>query len=266
MAELTTNASSTSSDLPPDEIESGMSLMDHVREIRDRVFRCAIALALGSAIGFAVSQKALEILIQPYGGPLLATTPMEALTNVFTVSLTISAVLAMPYILYQFLAFIMPGLYEHEKRGIYMGLPFGFILFLIGVAFAWSVMVPNGLKFLKGIYPTIFNQQWKGEEYIPFVTGLLFWIGFAFEMPLIMYLLARVNVITGRMLAKNWRYAIVIIAVLSAIITPTPDPINMGLVMAPLLVLYGISIVLAHLARRNSLVPAMLDPDEKVKG
>ena len=145
MAELTTTP-------VPEELETGMSLMDHVREIRDRVFKCAIALAIGGAIGFAVSKRALEILIIPYGGPLLATTPMEALTNVFTVSLTISAILAMPYILYQFLAFIMPGLYDHEKRGIYTGLPFGFVLFMIGVAFAWYVMIPNGLAFLKGIY------------------------------------------------------------------------------------------------------------------
>ena len=84
-------------------------------------------------------------------------------------------------------------------------------------------------------------------------------------MPLIMYMLARANVITGQVLAKNWRYAVVIIAILSAVITPTPDPINMGLVMAPLLVLYVISIFLANLARRNSIVPAILDPDEKVK-
>ncbi len=258
MAELTTTP-------VPEELETGMSLMDHVREIRDRVFRCAIALAIGGVLGFAVSQRALEILIIPYGKELITTTPMEALTNVFTVSLTISAVLALPFILYQFLAFIMPGLYENEKRAIYLGLPFGFVLFLIGVAFAWFVMVPNGLNFLKGIYPTVFTQLWKGEEYIPFVTGLLFWIGCAFEMPLIMYLLARANVVSGKMLLRNWRYAVVIIAVLSAIITPTPDPVNMGLVMAPLLVLYGISIVLANLARRNSVVPAILDPDEKVK-
>ena len=262
MAELTTN---TSSNLPPEEIEAGMTLMDHVREIRDRVLKIVIALAIGGMIGFAVSERALAILIQPYGDKLLATTPMEALTNVFTVSLTISAVLALPFILYQFLAFIMPGLYDHEKRGIYVGLPFGFVLFLIGSAFAWYVMVPNGLAFLKGIYPTVFNAQWKGEEYIPFVTGLLFWIGVAFEMPLIVYLLARANVVTGHVLAKNWRYAVLIIAILSAIITPTPDPVNMGLVMAPLLVLFGISIVLAYVARRNSVVPAILDPDEKVK-
>jgi sec-independent protein translocase protein TatC len=248
----------------PEEEMGGMALIDHVREIRDRVFRCVIALVIGSAIGFAVSERALQILIQPYGGDkLLITDPTEALTNVFTVSLTISMTLALPFILFQVLGFIMPGLYDHEKRGIYIGLPFGFILFITGVAFAWFVMVPNGLSFLKNIYPSVFNSQWKAENYIPFVTGLLFWIGVAFEMPLIMYLLARANVITGRLLVKNWRYAVVIIAIISAVITPTPDPINMGLVMAPLLVLYGFSILLAFFARRGKTIPAILDPDGK---
>jgi sec-independent protein translocase protein TatC len=261
MSSSTTVAEPTP-DVPEEEI-GGMALIDHVREIRDRVFRCAIAMAIGAAVGFAVSQRALEILIQPYGAELTVLDPTESLTAVFTVSITISATLALPYILYQFLAFIMPGLYDHEKRGIYIGLPFGFILFIIGVSFAWLVMVPNGLAFLKNIYPTVFKAQWKADTYIPFVTGLLFWIGVAFEMPLIMYLLARANVITGSLLAKNWRYAVIIIAIISAIITPTPDPINMGLVMAPLLVLYGISIVLAFVARRGKTIPAILDPDGK---
>ncbi len=254
-------------DAPEEEI-GGMALIDHVREIRDRVFRCAIAMAIGSAIGFAISTPVLKILIQPYAATgemekIIVNSPTEALTNIFSVSLMVAAMLALPYILFQFLAFIMPGLYDHEKRSIYFGLPFGFVLFVIGVAFAWFVMVPNGLAFLKGLGAEVFTAMWKADEYIPFVTGLLFWLGVAFEMPLIMYLLARANVITGRLLMKNWRYAIIIIAIISAVITPTPDPINMGLVMAPLLVLYGISIVLAFLARRGKTIPAILDPDGK---
>ena len=263
------NAAGVTPEMPetPDEELGGMSLLDHVREIRDRLFRCALALVVGSMIGFAVYTPVLKILIQPYAGAvgdkIIVNSPTEALTNIFSVSLMIAAMLALPYILFQFLAFIMPGLYDHEKRSIYFGLPFGFVLFALGVVFAWFVMVPNGLAFLKSLGADIFTPMWKADEYIPFVTGLLFWIGAAFEMPLIMYLLARANVITGSLLAKNWRYAIVIIAIVSAIITPTPDPINMGLVMAPLLVLYGISILLAFVARRGKTIPAILDPDGK---
>jgi sec-independent protein translocase protein TatC len=247
----------------PDEEPGGMALIDHVREIRDRLFRCALAMVVGGAIGFLVSEQALKILIQPYGKDLQVLNPTEALTAAFTTSITIGATLALPFILFQVLGFIMPGLYDHEKRGIYIGLPFGFLLFILGVAFAWFVMVPNGLAFLKNIYSTVFTSNWTALLYIEFVTGLLFWIGVAFEMPLIMYLLARANVVTGRVLAKNWRYALLFIAIISAIITPTPDPINMGLVMAPLIVLYGISIVLAFIARRGKTIPAILDPDGK---
>jgi sec-independent protein translocase protein TatC len=259
---VNTSTTPTAPEVPEEEM-GGMALIDHVREIRDRLFRSAIALAVGAAIGFAFSEKALEILIKPYGKGLQALNPTEALTAAFTVSMTIGATIALPVILFQVLAFIMPGLYDHEKRGIYIGLPFGFILFIIGVLFAWFVMVPNGLAFLKNILSTVIESNWTASLYIEFVTGLLFWIGVAFEMPLIMYLLAKANVITGRVLAKNWRYAILFIAVISAFITPTPDPINMGLVMLPLIVLYGISIILAFLARRGKTIPAILDPDGK---
>ncbi len=245
----------------PSEEMGNMTLLDHVKEIRDRLFRCAIALVIGSMAGYAVSERALQILIQPYGKQLIFTTPFEGLSSVFTVSLTISATLALPFILYQILGFIMPGLYDREKRWIYLGLPFGLFLFAIGVVFAWYILLPSALGFLVNIFPSVFNSQLKADEYIPFVTGLLFWMGVAFEMPLIIFILAKANVVNGRFLLTRWRYAIVIIAILAAVITPTPDPINMSLVMIPLLILYGISILLAFLARRGQTIPAILDPD-----
>ena len=163
----------------PEEEAGGMALIDHVREIRDRIFRCAIAIVIGSAIGFAVSEQALRILIVPYGKELQVLNPTDALTAAFTVSLTVGMTLSLPFILLQLLAFIMPGLYDNEKRGIYIGLPFGFILFILGVLFAWFVMVPNGLAFLKNIFPTVFESNWTAPLYIEFVTGLavLDWCG-----------------------------------------------------------------------------------------
>lgn len=238
-----------------------MTLLDHVKEIRDRLFRCAIALVIGSIVGWMLSERTLAILIAPYGKTLIFTTPFEGLSSAFTVSLTISAMLALPFILYQILGFIMPGLYDYEKRWIYIGLPFGLVLFAIGVVFAWYILLPSAIGFLTNIFPTVFTSQLKADEYIPFVTGLLFWMGVAFEMPLIIFILAKANVVNGRFLASRWRYAVVIIAILAAVITPTPDPINMSLVMLPLLVLYGISILLAFLARRGQTVPAILDPE-----
>jgi sec-independent protein translocase protein TatC len=257
-------------ELTPEELEEGMTLLDHLREVRDRLFKAVIALCLGAAVGLAFSETILRILLEPYvaavgNTQLLVTSPTSSLTNVFTVSLTVGAVISLPFILYQVLAFIFPGLMPNEKKWILMGLPFGFILFAVGAAFSFFVMLPAAVAFLTGIFPTVFKYDLTPDEYIPFVAGVMFWMGVAFEMPLIIFILAKANVISAGVLQKNWRWAVVIIAIIAALITPTPDPINMSIVMVPLLLLYGFSILMAKLARRNSVTPAMLDPEEKVK-
>lgn len=240
--------------------DDGMSLMDHLRELRGRVFKAGLALILGFLIGLVVSQQVLEFVKQPYGpNPLLVTSPTEGISNVFTVALTFGAALAMPVIVYQILSFVMPGLLPGEKKWIFLGVPLATMLFLIGAAFCWYLFLPSALAFLINIYPTVFKYDLKPDEYVPFVMGLVFWIGVAFEMPLIFFVMAKANIVTARTLAKQWRYAIVLVAILAAVITPTPDPINMSIVMAPLLVLYVFSIGMAGLARRGKTTPALID-------
>jgi len=242
--------------------DDGMSLLDHLRELRGRVFKAAIAVILGFILGLVISQQVLEFIKVPYGDtPLLVTSPTEGISNVFTVAVTFGAALAMPVIVYQLLAFVMPGLLPGEKKWIFIGVPFATLLFLIGAAFCWYLFLPSAITFLINIYPTVFRYDLKPDEYVPFVMGLVFWLGVAFEMPLVIFIMAKANIVTARILAKQWRYAIVIVAILAAVITPTPDPINMSIVMAPLLVLYVMSIGMAWLARRgkSSETPALLD-------
>lgn len=253
-------------DITPEELEEGMTLLDHVRELRDRLFKAVLALMIGAAVGLAFAERIIQILLEPYGErQLLVTSPTSSLTNVFTVALTVGVILALPFIMYQILAFIFPGLMPNEKKWILLGLPFGFILFVLGATFAFFVMLPAAVGFLTGIFPTVFKYDLTPDEYIPFVAGVMFWMGVAFEMPLIVFILAKANVVNARVLQRNWRWAVVIVAVIAALITPTPDPINMSIVMVPLLLLYVFSIVLAKVARRNAMTPAMLDPEEKVK-
>jgi sec-independent protein translocase protein TatC len=244
-----------------------MTLADHLRELRERLLKSVIALVVGTAVGLAFAEQILKVLLAPYGPAkqLLVTSPISPLTNVFTVSVTTGAILALPFILYQALAFIFPGLLPHERRWVMIALPFGFGLFLLGVLFAFFVMLPAAVGFLTGIFPSVFNVALTPDDYIPFVAGVMFWMGVAFEMPLIIFVLAKANVINANLLKRHWRWAVVIVAVLAALITPTPDPLNMTIVMVPLLLLYGLSIILAYLARRNATVPALLDPNEKVK-
>ncbi|MCW1970636.1 MAG: twin-arginine translocase subunit TatC [Anaerolineae bacterium] len=267
-------AQNTSINIPEGmDPEEAMSLLDHLREMRDRLLKSAIALAIGTSIASIFYSPILSFIAEPLRQinpnstlpPLIATTPFEGLSNIFTVCVTVGAALAFPVILYQIIAYIAPGLLDHEKRWLKLGFPFAMILFSLGVFFTWRVFLPSALPFLLGFLPELLDSRLKLDEYIPFVMGMMFWMGMAFEMPLIMFVLAKVNLISGDALRKNWRYAIVGVAILAAVITPTPDPVNMFLVMLPLLVLYVMSIGMAYIARRGVTVPAMIDTPENIE-
>jgi sec-independent protein translocase protein TatC len=227
-----------------------MGIWDHIGELRGRLLKIVVALALTTIASFMFAQRLIEILAVPING-LESLTAIEVTENVsvfMRVSLLSGFIFAFPFIFYQLLAFIMPGLYPNERRGVLLFIPFATLLFLGGVAFAYFAMMPTAIPFLTtfigGVktYPRISN-------YIDFVTNMMFWIGISFEVPLVVFILAKFNFVTSDMLIKNWRFAIVIIAVVAAVVTPTPDPVNMAILMTPLFGLYLLSILLAKIAR-----------------
>ncbi len=228
--------------------EARMSILDHLNEIRKRLVRIFMALVITGGISLLFTERLLKLLVVPYGHPLKVIGPTESVSIYLRVALTAGAVIAMPYILWELWGFIAPGLLAREKRYAYVMIPAACALFLTGIAFAWFVMIPAAIDFLSGFAPDIFQTEWTSNLYVPFVTSLLFWIGVSFETPLIIFFLAKLRMVNARQLAHAWRYAIVLIAVIAAMITPTVDPFNMALVMTPLIVLYFISIVLAALA------------------
>jgi sec-independent protein translocase protein TatC len=140
---------------------------------------------------------------------------------------------------------VTPGLYPHEKRNLLLTLPGIMVLFAIGAAFAYFMLLPTAVGFLQSFLGDLIQQDWTIDRYISFVTRIVFWIGVAFEMPLIVAFLARAGIVSGQTLLGFWRQAVVIIAIVAAAITPTVDPVNMSLVMAPLIVLYALSVGLA---------------------
>jgi sec-independent protein translocase protein TatC len=190
----------------------------------------------------------LKYLIKPYGTQLQILGPTESIVIYFRVALLAGAIFAIPYITFQLFMFIAPGLTRKEKRWIYLALPATTALFLTGVAFAWFIMVPAALGFLQNFESDIFRPEWTAERYIAFLTSLLFWIGVSFELPVVVFVLARLGIMGPQPLMHNWRLAVVIITIVAAVITPTVDPFNMLLVTAPLLALYVISIGLAAIA------------------
>jgi sec-independent protein translocase protein TatC len=227
-----------------------MGVWDHISELRGRMLKAVIALALTTIASFMIAQKLIEILAVPING-LQNLTAIEVTENVsvfMRVSLLSGFIFAFPIIFYQVMAYILPGLYPNERRVIILFIPFATLLFLGGVAFAYYVMMPNAIPFLVTFIGGVQTTP-RITNYIDFVTNLMFWIGISFETPLIVFILAKFKVVSGEMLLIQWRYALVIIALIAALVTPTPDPVNMGFLMAPLFGLYLLSILLAKVAR-----------------
>jgi len=228
-----------------------MSVWDHVNELRKRLFKAVIGLVLTTTVSFSIASKLLEILAVPIGGldKLQSIEITENMGVFMKVSLLSGFIFALPYILFQLLAFILPGLKPGEKRWVIMSIPLATLLFIIGVAFSYFVMLPAAIPFLTSFLGIPTTPRLS--NYFNFMTNLMFWIGVAFEAPLVVFVLAKLKLITAKVLLKHWRIAVVVIAIISALITPTIDPVNMGLLMLPLFLIYLLSAIFAWLARRN---------------
>lgn len=229
----------------------GQTILEHLNELRKRLTWAVIGLAVGTVISFLFTEPLLQFLIAPYGDMVQAISPTEPIETYFKVALVSGAILAMPVMLYQIWLFVAPALEKNERRFVYIFIPAAFIMFLLGLTFSWYVLLPAAINFLAGFMPDIFLTEWTAREYISFTTTFLFWIGVCFEMPLVVYLVARAGLVEARTLREQWRVAIVGIAVLAAAVTPSIDPVTMLLTMLPLLVLYGLSIGLAALGQRQ---------------
>jgi len=233
------------------QMESSAPLLKHLDELRIRIFKAFFALIITTGICFAFSQQLIEYLATPIGGiaNLVSIELTENIAIFMKVSLLGGFVLGMPVIVYQSLAFILPGLKRNERIWLLIMVPFATLLFAGGVAFTWFVMLPTAIPFLSNFMGI--TTQVRPENYFEFITRIMFWIGICFEMPLIIMFLAKLKFVTARQLVAGWRYAIVVMAIVAAAVTPTVDPVNMGLVMAPLMGLYIISIILAAIVGRG---------------
>jgi len=173
----------------------------------------------------------------------------EPIGTVMRVSLMTGFAIAFPYIGLEAWLFIAPGLKKRSRTYGLIAIPIVVIFFLGGMAFAYYVMLPTALPFLLNFMGI--NTIPRPSSYIKFVTSLMFWLGVAFEFPIVIFILSSLGLISAKMLIQQWRLAIVIIAVISALITPTVDPVNMALVMGPLIILYFLSVLLAAFAQRR---------------
>ncbi len=230
--------------------EGRMSLMAHLRELRMRLIWILAGLIIGTLLGMLIAEMVLDIIVTDWDVKLQAITPFENIATFFRVSFTLGTALATPIVIYQMLAFILPGLYPHEKRSLLLIMPGIVFLFVGGAAFAYYVMLPVAVHFLQTFWQDVIEANWSAREFVNFVIRIVFWIGVFFELPLVMAFLSRIGIVSGPRLLSWWRYAIVISSIVAAVITPTIDPVNMSIALAPLVLLYFIGVGLAYILYR----------------
>ncbi len=248
-----------------------MTLIEHLAELRNRVFIAGIAVLATTVFSFFFAEWLIRVLLLPaetscqlqFGGPdqlvqyvcekradikLQTLSPTEGFTTYMRVALFGGITLAMPVILYQLYRYIDPALLPQERRWAWrMGVPV-ILLFILGILFCYFVLLPPALNFLTSFGSAVFTNNLRAAEYLSFVTTFLLGMGVVFEMPALIYALVKVRVVRRDWLARQRRYVFLIVFVIAAIITPTPDPFNQTLVALPLYVLFELGLFLSRFA------------------
>ncbi|EDM24100.1 twin-arginine translocase subunit TatC [Caminibacter mediatlanticus TB-2] len=227
-------------------------LKPHIAELRSRLIKIVIIYFIFFLVAFVfwkyifewMSMPLLEALKYEKDSKIIFTGLAEPFFTAVKISLFAGFFFALPFILYQVWAFIAPGLYEHEKKLVLPFVFWGTLMFVIGAAFAYYVVFPVGFKVLVQFGGGEFTAMPKMSEYVSFFGKLMLGFGIAFELPVVTYFLAKLGLVTDRTLIEFSRYAIVIIFILAAILTP-PDLFSQLAMATPLLILYGISILIA---------------------
>ena len=230
-----------------------LPISTHLEELRQTLLWSLIGLVVGVIITAFFVSPILDFLTEPIGGlqNLYAIEVTETMSVYMRIALLGGLIIALPWIVYQLLSFVGKGLKPKEQKAIYLTLPFMVGLFLTGVAFAYYIMLPTSLAFFQEVLDVTTSIRLK--SFTSFTTNLLFWIGISFQTPLVFFVLTKVGLVNPKMLVKGWRVAIVIIAVMAAVITPTGDPVNMLIFMLPLFVLYLLSILLSAVANKPAI-------------
>lgn len=222
----------------------------HLEEIRRRLLYSAIAVVTTTMAAFFFAGNIFQILESRADNINLIYIEMtEMIGTYFRVAFISGIVLALPFLVYQLVMFVRPGLTKTEKKYLYFILPSVALAFAAGVAFGYFVLIPPVVRFLITFGTDIATPQIRVGNYVSLMVKLLFAIGLCFEMPPLMFFLAKIHVVTAQQLAQYRKFAIIGAFILGAIITPTFDPINQSIVAVPLIILYEIGILLARLAR-----------------
>lgn len=239
---------------PYQAADGEMTLIEHLKELRNRLIWVALTVVIAVLLSFLFWEDILAFLSAPGedakpGLKLVVFGPTESFFMAMKISLYAGVLAASPMLVYQIMAFVMPGLTSSEKKIVLPGLLGTAFFLLLGMAFAYYVILPASLDFLLNFGGDEVETIPQAKLYLDFTLRIIFWIGIAFELPMVIALLARLGLVSARKVLSFWRYAVVLIFVLAAVITPTPDPITQTFVAGPLVLLYVVGIFLAWLVQ-----------------
>jgi sec-independent protein translocase protein TatC len=230
-----------------------MTLGEHLGELQQRLVKTCLVLVPAFLIGFLLAGPLLQYMARQSKteGGFQVLNPTGSFTIFMKVALYIAICIAFPMIFYQLFAFIAPGMTRKEKRYVLSSLPFVTFLFLAGASFAFFIAAPKAFNFLSSFQADAFKWDLVADEVISFYMTLMIGMGIAFELPALMFMLAKLKIVNAKKQKGFWRIACILIMIAAAVITPTPDPFNMMIVASPLFLLYGFGLIMAGRAERG---------------
>lgn len=240
-----------------DNNETKMPITSHLEELRKRLVRSLIAIGLGMGICYNFKERLFEILTwplstaMPKNSYMIFTSLPEAFFNYLKISFFAGLMLASPYVLLQVWKFVSPGLYQSEKKYVFPFVIVATVLFASGVAFCYFLVLPPAFRFFTDFSTDFLRPMLSVKEYLSLSLKLLLVFGLMFEIPVFLFFLAKLGVITPAQLAKKRKYAILIVFIAAAILTPTPDAVTQILMAIPMIVLYEVGIIVIRVGIRK---------------
>ena len=220
-----------------------MPLIDHIEELRQRILKSLISVLISSVICLFFIRQLVKALEVPAGSiHFLQVAPGEFLFISIKVAGYVGLTISMPYILYQILRFILPGLNSKEKKFIAPSVAGSAILFLLGIFFAWKALIPAALGFLINYGSDVVEPLWSIEKYLDFVLLLMLSTGLAFQLPILQFILGALGIISWKKMINSWRWVLMSSAIAGAVITPSTDPITMLILSGSINLLFFIGV------------------------
>jgi sec-independent protein translocase protein TatC len=234
-----------------------LTFWDHITELRSRLIRIMIGVAIAASVCYGYWERIWSALAYPLTKQhlkvaFIATSPMETFMTSIKMSLVSGVIVSVPWIMWHTWRFLAPGLYAKERKVFAVAFGSSIVMFAVGAAFAYFAVLPAGLAFLATYTNGAIAQNWRQDEFVGFMSQFMLAFGIIFELPVICYVLASMGLITAKGMWGFFRYAIVLIFVVAAFLTPGPDPVSQCMMAVPLIVLYAASIGITAMAQKKA--------------